>query len=55
MELDPEIYIATLREQRNQALDAAAVLQTRLIAAEREVINLQQMRKKPKEPSVRPN
>jgi hypothetical protein len=36
--VDAETYIAVLKDQRGQALDAAAILQTRLIIAERELL-----------------
>lgn len=37
IEIDPNIYIAVLKEQRNQALDAASIAQTKLIMLEKEL------------------
>jgi len=40
MNIDSDTYIAVLIEQRNQAMNAAATLQARLIIVEREVLDL---------------
>ncbi len=37
MEIDPNIYIRVLVEQRNQALNAAALLQVKLLMVEKEL------------------